>query len=214
MQYFNKKICIIGTGGFGREALCCLIDSIANSDIKIDEVACFMEKDSNYKEEKIMGVDVIRESHFNPLLYNVFVAIGEPQKRKIVVDQLPVETTYATIIHPSSVISKWVEIGEGSIVTAGSILTCNIKIGKHAHLNLHTTIGHDCIIGDFFTSTPGVNISGNCNIGDCVYIGTNSSVKQGITICNNVTVGMGGVAVKDISEEGIYIGNPLIKFKK
>ena len=39
------------------------------------------------------------------------------------------------------------EIGAGSIITAGCIITTNIKIGKHSHLNLHTTIGHDCELG-------------------------------------------------------------------
>lgn len=214
MMNTEKKICILGTGGFGREVLCCLMDQIAKTNLKIEEIACFMEIDKNYKEEKIMGIDVIPQSKFDPTLYSVFVAIGDPNTRKRAVDNLPPETTYATIIHPSAVISKWVEIGEGSIITAGTILTCNIKIGKHAHLNLLTTIGHDCIIGDFFTTAPAANISGNCQFGNCVYFGTNSAVRQGVNICDNVTIGMGGIVVKDITEEGVYIGNPLKKLEK
>jgi sugar O-acyltransferase (sialic acid O-acetyltransferase NeuD family) len=210
----EKKICIVGAGGFAREVLCCLIDGIATTNLKIEEIACFMVKDEQFKENKIMGVDVIPQSKFDPALYTVVVAIGDPLLRKTVVEGLPSQTTFATIIHPSAIISEWVEIGEGSIVTAGTILTCNIKIGKHAHLNLHTTIGHDCIIGDFFTTAPAANISGNCTFGDCVFLGTNSAVRQGVKICDNVTIGMGGVVVKDISEEGVYIGNPLKRLEK
>lgn len=210
----EKKICIMGTGGFSREVLCCLIDGIAKANLKIEEIACFMESDENFKENKIMGIDVIPQSKFDPELYNVVVAIGDPSSRKRVVNNLPSQTTYTTIIHPSAVISEWVEIGEGSIITAGTILTCNIKIGKHAHLNLHTTIGHDCIMGDFFTTAPAANISGNCEFGECVYFGSNSAVKQGVKICDNVTIGMGGIVVKDITEEGVYIGNPLKKLDK
>ena len=69
-------------------------------------------------------------------------------------------------------------------------------------------------MGDFFTTAPSANISGNCNFGDCVYFGTNSAVRQGVKICDNVTIGMGGVVVKDITEEGVYIGNPLKKLEK
>ena len=173
-----------------------------------------MVLDKDLTERTIMGIDVIMHSEFNPDLYNVIVAVGDPGTRKRIIDDLPANTTYVSIIHPNAVISKWVEIGEGSIITAGSILTCNIKIGKHAHLNLHTTIGHDCEIGDFFTSAPAANISGECKFGDCVYFGTNSSVRQGIKICSNVTIGMGGVVVKDILEPGVYIGNPLKKLEK
>jgi sugar O-acyltransferase (sialic acid O-acetyltransferase NeuD family) len=210
----EKKICILGAGGFGREVLCCVIDVIATTNLKIEDIACFMVSDEHFKDDKIMGVDVIPQSKFDPNLFNVVIAIGDPCARKRVVESLPPKTTYTTIIHPSAVISDWVEIGEGSIVTAGTILTCNIKIGKHAHLNLHTTIGHDCIVGDFFTTGPAANISGNCNFGDCVYFGTNSTVRQGVKICDNVTIGMGGVVVKDITEKGVYIGNPLKKLEK
>jgi sugar O-acyltransferase (sialic acid O-acetyltransferase NeuD family) len=210
----KKKICIVGAGGFGREALCCLIDSLKDENIKIDDIACFMVEDAAHTNEKIMGIEVIPQSKFDPDKYDAIVGTGDPTLRKKIVNSLPPNTTYTTIIHPTAVISKWVEIGEGSIITAGTILTCNIKIGKHAHLNLHTTIGHDCVIGDFFTTTPAVNVSGNCQFGECVYLGTNASIKQGVSICSNVTVGMGGVVVKDITEPGIYIGNPLKKFEK
>lgn len=210
----EKKICILGAGGFGREVLCCLIDSIATTNLKIEDIACFMVNDDNFTESKIMGIEVIPQSKFDPELYNVVVAIGDPTTRKRVVESLPNDTKYTTIIHPSAIISEFVKIGEGSIITAGTIITCNIKIGKHAHLNLQTTIGHDCVIGDFFTTAPATNVSGNCHFGECVYFGTNSSVKQGITICDNVTIGMGGVVVKNITEEGVYIGNPLKKLDK
>lgn len=211
---YNKKICIFGTGGFGREVLCCLIDAIAHTNQKIEELACFMVSDEDFKDNMVMGLEVLPQSKLNTELHEVVVAIGDPHTRKKVVESLPAETKFATIIHPSAVMSKWVEIGEGSIITAGTILTCNIKIGKHAHLNLHTTVGHDCIIGDYFTTAPAANISGSCHFGNCVYFGTNASVRQGIKICDNVTIGMGGVVVKDITEAGVYIGNPLKKLEK
>jgi UDP-3-O-[3-hydroxymyristoyl] glucosamine N-acyltransferase len=106
-----------------------------------------------------------------------------------------------------------IEIGEGSIICAGSILTTNIKIGKHTHLNLHTTVGHDTEIGDFFTTAPGVKISGNCKIGNKVYVGTNGSIKEKIHISENVTLGLNCGVVKHIEESGIFVGTPTQKIK-
>jgi sugar O-acyltransferase (sialic acid O-acetyltransferase NeuD family) len=214
MNFSGRKICIAGAGGFGRETLCCLVDSLAGSGKKIEDVACFMEKDEVYKQTHIHGIEVIRQSQFDPEKYEVVVAIGPPAIRKKVVESLPQETRFATIIHPSAVISQWVSIGEGSIVTAGSILTCDIRIGRHAHFNLHTTIGHDVVAGDYFTTAPAVNISGNCRFGDCVYFGTNAGIREGITVCSNVTIGLGGVVVKDITEPGTYVGSPVKKLEK
>lgn len=210
----NKKIGIIGAGGFGKETLCCLIDSLGQTAQKIGDTACFIVSDELLDVDCILGVPVIPLSKFDPKLYDVIVAIGDPLSRKKMVDSLPKETTFATIIHPSAVLSEWVEIGEGSIITAGSILTCDIKIGKHAHINLQTTIGHDCVMGDYFTTAPAANISGHCDFGDQVYLGTNASVRQGVKICSDVTIGMGGVVLKNILEQGVYIGNPLFKLVK
>lgn len=210
----QKKVCIVGAGGFGRETLCCFIDSLKGKTELIKDLACFMVDDDFFIEEEIMGVDVIPRSEFNPEKYEVVVAVGDPLHRQKIVETLPANTVFTRIIHPSALVSKWVEIGEGSIVTAGVIITCGIKIGKHAHLNLHTSIGHDTVIGDFFTTAPGSRVSGNCNIADNVYLGTNTSIKQGITVTSNVTIGMGGIVIKDIIEEGVYVGNPIRKLEK
>jgi sugar O-acyltransferase (sialic acid O-acetyltransferase NeuD family) len=103
------------------------------------------------------------------------------------------------------------EIKHGSIICPGTILTCDSFIGRHVIINLNCTIGHDCVIGDFVTISPGANISGNVTIGNLCYIGSNAVIRDKITICDNVTIGAGGVVVKDITEPGVYVGNPVKK---
>jgi sugar O-acyltransferase (sialic acid O-acetyltransferase NeuD family) len=209
----KKKICIVGAGGSARETLCALIDTLDKTQVVAD-VACFMVDDEYYREPIVMGIEVIRFSQFDAALYDVVVSVGDSTNRKKIVERLPADTTYATIIHPSAIISDWAEIGEGSIITAGVIITCNIKIGKHTQLNLNTTIAHDCVIGDFFTTAAGVRISGTCTIGDCVYFGANAAAREKINIVDNVTIGMGGIVVKDIKEAGVYVGVPVQKIVK
>jgi UDP-3-O-[3-hydroxymyristoyl] glucosamine N-acyltransferase len=130
------------------------------------------------------------------------------------VQKLPKNTKYFTFIHPSvQILGNDVKIGEGSIICSGCILTTNINIGAHSQLNLQTTIGHDCIIGNYFTTAPGAKISGNCIIHSCVYIGTNASIKQQISIHSLVTIGLNAGVVNDIDEPGVYIGTPAKKIK-
>jgi sugar O-acyltransferase (sialic acid O-acetyltransferase NeuD family) len=141
--------------------------------------------------------------------YEVIVAIANPKVRHRIVSSLPPETRYFTHIHHSVQIhGDDVTIGEGSIICAGSIITCNVKIGNHAQVNLLTTIGHDNVIGDFFTTAPGVQISGNETIGDRVYFGARSCIKEKLKVCNDVIIGMNSGVVKDITEPGTYIGTP------
>lgn len=209
----NKKILIAGTGGFSKEVLCLITDLG-----KYDEVLGFIEPDWIYDTKKfpntILGKPVLPYREVNPNSHVVSIAIGDSNIREKVTTQLPNEIEYITLIHPSALISKWVEIGEGAIICAGTVITCDIKIGKHVQLNLNTTIGHDCIIGDYFTTAPNVNISGNCNIDAHVYFGTASSIKQGVSIVPNVIIGMGAIVTKNINENGVYIGNPAKKLIK
>lgn len=208
------KLCIIGAGGSGRETLCLLIDCLTIKKINYKERVVFMESDEYWKKRKVMGINVIPQSQFNSNEYKAIVAVGNSAARQKIVNSLPRNTNYTTLIHPSVIHSEWLSIGEGSVICAGSILTCNITIGNHAQLNLHTTISHDCIIGNYFTTASSVNVSGNCTIGNNVYIGTNAAIREKTNICNDVTIGMGAVVIKNITESGVYIGNPLKKLVK
>lgn len=190
---------IIGYGGFAREVA---------AQMNFDSIKYFV--DDEYWAEN--NNNVFKLSDFNPEKYEVIVAIGNSALRSDVVSRLSSSTKYFTAIHESAqIIGKDVYIGEGSIICAGTIVTVNCKLGKHTHLNLHTTIGHDCVIDDFFTTGPGVNVSGNNVYGKRVYIGTGSSTREKISICDDVTVGMQSGVIKSITESGTYIGSPVKK---
>jgi sugar O-acyltransferase (sialic acid O-acetyltransferase NeuD family) len=196
------KRALIGAGGFANEVRAHIGDFT---------MKCFVDDQYFIPNEKY----IYPLSKFNPKEYEVLVAIGDPRDRYDVIHRLPKETQYFTFIHPSAqILGNDVYIGKGSIICAGSILTTNVKIGDHAHLNLQTTIGHDCLIGDYFTTAPGVKISGNCKISDLVYLGTNSSIREKIEICNDVTIGLNAGVVKNIIEPGVYVGTPSAKINK
>jgi len=147
-------------------------------------------------------------SSFDPNEYEMMIAVADSTHRKNIQKSLPKETKYFTFIHPTSLIlDNNIEIGEGSFIGAYSILTTNIKLGKHTILNRMNQIGHDTLIGDFFSAMPGSIVSGNVTIGDCVYLGTNSSIREKIKITDNVTVGLNTGIVKDILTSGKYIGS-------
>ena len=195
---------IVGNGGFGRE--------IFHAMSKEDQKNTVFFVDDEYFSEN--SFNTLPLSKFDKDKYELIIAIADSKVRKKIVDNLPKDTKFFTFIDPSAQIhDSNVKIGEGSIICAGTIITTNVKIGKHCHLNLITTIGHDCTIGDYFTTAPGVQISGNETIGDFVYFGTRSCIKQELIICDNVTIGMNAGVVKDIKEPGVYVGTPAKKIK-
>lgn len=193
------KKAIIGAGAFARE-----LKTYMGYDVPmfVDD-KYFSDNDSN----------IHRLSEFNPLEYRVVVAIADPVVRERIVKGLPKHTEYFTYIDPSAMIIDDSDIGIGSIICPNVIISINTRLGEHTQLNMLTTIGHDSVVGDYFTTAPGAKVSGNCTIGDRVYLGTNAAIREKINITSDVTIGLLGGVVKDINESGTYVGVPATKIK-
>jgi sugar O-acyltransferase (sialic acid O-acetyltransferase NeuD family) len=167
-----------------------------------------------FVDDKYLTKETKPISEFDPTKYLIMVAVADSKDRFDMVQRLPKETQFFTFIHPTALIlSDNVQVGEGSFIGANSILTTNIKLGKHAILNRGNQIGHDSEIGDYFSAMPGAIVSGNVTIGDCVYMGTNSSIKEKLSIHSLSTIGMNSCVVKHIKEPGVYVGVPTKKIK-
>jgi sugar O-acyltransferase (sialic acid O-acetyltransferase NeuD family) len=191
------KLALFGYGGHAREVAC-----------QIDQEVTFFV-DDKYSNDIAKPI-----SEFNPEKYVMMVAVADSYDRKTIVDKLPKETKYFTYIHPSvHIMDDNIEVGEGSFIGANSILTTNIKLGKHALLNRGNHIGHDCFIGDYFSAMPCAVVGGNVWIDNKVYLGSCSNIKEKIKIVANTIIGMSAVVVKNIIEPGVYIGIPAKKIK-
>jgi acetyltransferase-like isoleucine patch superfamily enzyme len=94
------------------------------------------------------------------------------------------------------------------VITAGCILTNQIRIGAHVHLNLDSTIGHDVLVEDFVTVAPGVHISGNVTLGGGNNIGTGAAIIQGVRIGAGSVVGAGAVVTEDVPPDVVAVGVP------
>lgn len=192
------KLALFGYGGHAREVAA-----------QINQPVIF------FVDDKFVNENTHPISKFNPYEYSLMIAVADCEVREEVVNKLPKDTKYFTFIHPTAqILSKDVKIGEGSFIGANSILTTNISIGKHAILNRGNQIGHDCVIGNFFSAMPGAIVSGNVHIGNNNYLGTNSTVIEKKSLLNNITIGANGVVVKDITESGVYVGVPVKKIQK
>jgi len=192
------KRALLGYGGHAREIMFQMGEKLP----------CFVSNDRVCK-------GTLPLSKFDPKEYKLLVAIGDSKVRKHLVDSLPMSTQFFTFIHPTAIISKFygMLLGEGSFIGAHSVITTNIRLGKHTLLNRGNHIGHDSVIGDYFSAMPGAIVSGNVTIGNSVYMGTNSSVKEKINITDNITIGLNSGVIKDIIQEGTYVGTPAKKIK-
>ncbi len=197
----KKRLIIIGASGHGKV----IADIALLNDYK--DIA-FLDDDENTKT--CAGFPVIgKTSEANMLDGDKVVAIGNAEVRQRMMSDIHT----VTLIHPHAVIARNVEIGEGTVIMAGAIINSETKIGNGCIINTGASVDHDCIIEDFVHVAVGAHICGTVNIGKSTWIGAGATVSNNISICSHVTIGAGTVVVKDITEDGTYIGVPARKVK-
>ena len=212
-----NKLIIIGASGFGRE-IAWLAERV-NKEKPQWEILGFLDDNEALKDQIVGGYPVlggVADAVKYPEAYYV-CAIGSARVREKIITKLGellAEPHYATLIDPTVQMSDRVEIGEGSMICAGNIITVDITLGKHTIINLDCTVGHDAVVGDFVTFYPSVNLSGITTVGACTELGTGSHIIQGIHIGSHSVIGAGAVVVKDIPDKCTAVGAPAkpIKF--
>ena len=198
----QRKLIIVGAGGFGRE----VAFANENSPVRMDFVGFIDDSATGVTPE---GWNILGGMDAWPDDVQGVVAIGNPRARRSIVHRITVLQS-----HPlgrlDSVVSRHptVTVGEGCIFVAGVRTTVNTKIGNNVIINLNCTIGHDVCIGDFVTIAPLCAISGNVRIADGVEIGTGSCIREGVTLAEGSMVGMGSVVVKGVPPNMLVVGNP------
>ena len=177
-----KDLYIIGAGGFGREVAWLVerINAVKQSwNLKgfIDDNV-FLHGTLEGGYPVCGGTDYLIQQEGEVW---VVCAVGAAKIRKKIIERLQIypNIQFATVVDPCVICSDRVEIGAGSIICAGTILTVDIKIGKHVIINLDCTLGHDDVIEDFVTIYPSVNVSGNVYVGECAELGTGMQIIQG-----------------------------------
>ncbi|MFN3408121.1 MAG: acyltransferase [Limisphaerales bacterium] len=127
-----------------------------------------------------------------------------------------------TVINPANLYGC--AIGDDCFVGPFVEIQKDVTIGKRCRIQSHTficelvTIGDDCFIahGVMFINDL-FDIGGpakgrkdlwkSTKIGSRVSIGSNATILP-VSICDDVVIGAGAVVTRDITQPGIYVGNP------
>ena len=158
---------------------------------------------------KFWNYDVVKPSfELTKENYEVIISIGDNKIRRIIAERISNQCSFTTAIHPKTLISNRVQIGEGSVVMPGATINADTTIGKHAIINTNSIVEHDCILGDFVHISPNVTLCGNVNVGTGTHIGASATIIPGIVIGKNCVVGAGSIIIRDISDNSVVAGNP------
>lgn len=183
-----NKLLIFGAGSHGRE-LAWVARRCLGKDLLIE----FVVDDIKYWSKEVDGLAV---NVFDDLdeddKSSFVVGVGDPQLKKQFAEKMAGKSNPLALADESIIRSERVFLSEGSVVMPGCVVTTNVSIGRHAHLNIGCRVSHDVTIGAYSTLCPNVSIAGNVQVEDEVFVGISATIING-SVGSPLTIGEGAV---------------------
>lgn len=204
-----KAVYLVGAGGFGREML---------NWLRQHPDCDTLWQPAGFLDDNLHGLDgfpidlpivgSIRDFHPGPDDLLV-CAIGQPSiKKKVCSELLARGGKFMTFIHPSATVGARVQMGEGSVICPGVVLTADQKLGAFTLFNCLSSAGHDVCLGDWCTISGHCDLTGFCQLGEGVFLGSGARVLPGVTVGDWARLGAGCVVVRPVAAGLTVFGNP------
>ena len=188
-------------------------DAIESIGQRIEFLVLNMELDKHFLEKIPSSIKIVKLEEFQPSTDHYLFGFVDPNKKPFLNSLEKFGLHYSNLIHKFSYVSKTVKMGQGNYIGAGVVLAPNIRLGNFNYINRSVSVGHDTEILHFNHLGPGTTVAGKCKIGSRNFLWMRSVVIDNLEIKDEITVGAGGVVIKDILEPGTYAGVPVRHLK-
>lgn len=209
----SKKLIIVGGAGNGTVIGSTVEDIMRESDEW--ELLGFLN-DSLKSGDELGGFPVLGKVDDAPGFnkkgcYFIFalVTVKQAYERIQILHQIGIPPEkFATLKHPTAVVSRNVRLGYGVVLMPGVIISPDVTIGNHTQLYANSFVGHDTRVGDFCFIANNASVGGAITVEEGVHIGSNCSIRERITLGKWSIVGLGSVVLKDVEPFTTVAGNP------
>lgn len=204
----SQEVILVGAGGH----------ALSLAEFAESQISGYIAREANPElQSEWLGKDdaVTALVSEGKLFHMAFIYSGLPlmKARRELLDRYEkAGARFASLIAPTAIVTPRCKIGEGCAIMAGAIIN-RAKLDEHVVVNSGAIVEHDCRIGSNTFIGPGAVVGGFTTIGKNCFIGLGAKVSNGISISDNITVAMGAIVSRDLTEPGIYHGNPLRHYK-
>lgn len=157
----------------------------------------------------VLGPIELAAEYPDCLFVNGISSVDSFRKRKEIVARTgAAPSRFATIIHPSAVVSPRAAVGKGCVILAGSVVGPGAILEDHVLVLEGSTIDHFSNLKPYVTLSAGVVVLGSVHIGEGAFVGGGSSIAPFVKIGAGALVGMGSAVIRDVGAGTVVAGNP------
>jgi len=198
-------IMIYGAGGHGKSLLE-LIGALGTFN-----VVGFID-DGVPKGETVMGIPVLGDKRDLQDFYakgirlavNAVGGIGHLRIREAVYRRLiDVGFNSPSVVHPTAYLEASACLSQGVQVFPFAYVGSEVEVGFGSIVNTGAIISHECILGDMVNISPGAILAGGVTVGDGVLIGMGVTVNLQVKIGAGARVGNGATIKSDVPEKSM-----------
>ena len=207
-----KKIAIVGAGVLGKQIKHYIL-SFTN------DMVCGWYDDTKQFGSLVDDVLVLGaiKNIFDPspIWDELVIAIGYRHLsfKKKLLDKLQRHSIQLyQFIHPSATVDPTSRIREGTIIFPNVVIEQGAYVDSGGILNSGVIITHHVKVGSCCFLGPGVVICGFSEVKQCCFLGAGTVVVDNVCISNGIQTGAGTIVIDDLTQKGLYVGNPA-KFK-
>lgn len=145
--------------------------------------------------------------YFNSVSRSFLLCVSSIENRKMLADKFTLLGGKPTsFISPNSIISKYITVGQGSLIMSRVEIEAGVIIGEQCLINKTANVGHGCIIGNNCEVAPGVILTGEVQLGDNTYVGARAIILPKVKVGKNVVIAAGSVVKKNIPDNAVVAG--------
>ncbi len=115
---------------------------------------------------------------------------------------------FATVVHPTAVVSKDAVLGKNVCVHALSIIGPNTRVGNFVQLFGHAMLGHNSQVDDYAYVTSNSVVGAYAHLKQGAFLGINSTTLDRVTLGEWSIVGQHSNVIRDVPDYAIVVGNP------
>jgi sugar O-acyltransferase (sialic acid O-acetyltransferase NeuD family) len=202
----SLPIVVIGAGGHARV----VVDALQRAGLEVEGVTG-LEPVAGVLGAQYLGTDdvILARDRQSVRLANGIGSIDATGARAATFDRFAaLGYEFVRVIHPSAVIARSAQLGDGAQVMAGAIIQPAARLGKNVLVNTRASVDHDCVIGDHVHIAPGATLSGGVTVEAGAHVGAGAVILQGRTVGARAVVGAGATVHRDVRPGVVVVGVP------